>query len=67
MSKFLYQIRCRNGAVVDNLQIIGELEMQAREKLMQMYPHCEILQWSEVTNELTRNISYEDVLDLINK
>jgi hypothetical protein len=67
MNKFSYRIRCRNGAVVENLQINGELELPAREKLMRMYPNCEVLNWKEIAKDGRYNINYEDVLDLISK
>ena len=67
MSKFSYQIRCRNGALVDNLLINGDAEQSARKKLEQMYPHCEVLNWHEVATEFGHSSTYEDVLDLINK
>ena len=67
MSKFSYQIRCRNGALVDNLLINGDTENIARTKLKQMYPHCEVLHWLEVATEFGHSATYQDVLDLINK
>ena len=43
MTKYVYKIRCSNGAVVDNLQIYGKTEEDSRAKLLQMYPNCEVL------------------------
>ena len=37
MTKYVYKIRCSNGAIVDSLQIYGKTEDDARAKLMQMY------------------------------
>lgn len=65
MTKFIFQIRSRNGAVVDNLQIYGQSLEDARRKLNQMYIHCEILSERTVTPELNGVVSYEDVLNLI--
>lgn len=65
MTKYIFQIRSRNGAVVDHLQIYGQNLEDARRKLNQMYMHCEILSEREATPELTGVVSYEDVLNLI--
>lgn len=65
MTKYVYQIRSRNGAVVENLQIYGRDEAEAKRKLQQMYRNCEILETRVVTPERAANSSYEDVLNLI--
>ena len=65
MTKYVYQIRSRNGAIVDNLQIYGRDEAEAQRKLQQMYRNCEILDAKVVTPERAANSSYEDVLNLI--
>jgi hypothetical protein len=63
--KYVYQIRSRNGVVVNNLQIYGRTEEDAREKLMQMYMHCEILESAVAAAEYYGNSSDEDILDVI--
>lgn len=66
MTKYMYKIRCINGAVVDHLQIYGKTEEDSRAKLMQMYRNCEVLNVSTVHN--TKRFSttdYDDVLDRI--
>jgi hypothetical protein len=65
LTKYVYQIRSRNGAVVDNLQISGRTEEEARAKLQQMYLHCEILDTRMLTPERASSASYEDVLSMI--
>lgn len=65
MTKYVYQIRSRNGAIVENLQIHGRDEAEAKRKLQQMYRNCEILETRVVTPERAANSSYEDVLNLI--
>lgn len=65
--KFVYQIRSRNGVVVNSLQIYGHTEPEARVKLEQMYPRCEILEFGIATPEHHGHTSYEDVLDFIVK
>jgi hypothetical protein len=65
LTKYLYQIRSRNGAIVDNLQIYGRTEDEARVKLNQMYHHCEILSTQVAMLDRSLHSSYEDVLDLI--
>jgi hypothetical protein len=65
MTKYVYQIRSRNGSVVDNLQIAGRDEEEARRKLQQMYLHCEILETRVLSPDISGNSSYEDVLGLI--
>lgn len=67
ITKYVFQIRSRNGAIVDNLQIYGRDENDAIRKLQQMYPHCEILDSRIATPGRIANSSYEDVLDLIAK
>lgn len=65
LTKYVYQIRSRNGAVVDNLQISGRTEDEARAKLQQMYRHCEILDTKMLAPERVSSASYEDVLSMI--
>jgi hypothetical protein len=65
MTKYVYKIRCRNGAVVDNLQIYGKTEDDSREKLMQMYLNCEVLNISVAANSRQTSTDYDDVLDRI--
>ncbi|MEZ0231833.1 MAG: hypothetical protein ACAH12_03260 [Methylophilaceae bacterium] len=65
ITKYVYQIRSRNGAIVDNLQIYGRNEEDANRKLQQMYRHCEILEVHIATPERSTASSYEDVLNLI--
>jgi hypothetical protein len=67
ITKYVYQIRSRNGALVDNLQIYGRSEEDATRKLQQMYPHCEILDVKVAMPERSSTSSYEDVLNLIAK
>lgn len=65
MTKYVYQIRSRNGSIVDNLQIAGRDEEEARHKLQQMYVHCEILETRLLSPDRGNNSTYEDVLSLI--
>ncbi len=65
MTKYAFQVRSRNGVVVDNLQISGHDEEDAIRKLRQMYPHCEVLESKIVSPERASNSSYEEVLSLI--
>lgn len=65
MTKYVYQIRSRNGAIVDNLQIAGRDEEEARQKLQQMYLHCEILETRMLSPDRSGSSTYEDVLSLI--
>ncbi len=65
ITKYVYQIRSRNGSVVDNLQIYGRTEEEAKRKLQQMYRHCEILNSRVALPERLNGASYEDVLSLI--
>ena len=65
MTKYVFQIRSRNGAVVDNLQIYGRNEDEAKRKLEQMYHHCKVIDSRIAMPERTVNSSFEDVLNLI--
>lgn len=65
MTKYVYQIRSRNGAIVDNLQIYGRTEEEAKRKLNQMYHNCEIIDSHMAASERVVSSNYEDVLNLI--
>ncbi len=65
--KYIYQIRSRNGVIVNNLQIYGRTEIEARQKLEQMYRHCEVIESHIAPVEHIGNFSYEDVMDVIAK
>lgn len=65
MTKYAYKIRCRNGAVVEHLQIYGKTEDGSRVKLMQMYPNCEVLDISIASDARQSSTDYDDVLDRI--
>ncbi|HEY8354955.1 MAG TPA: hypothetical protein VIK69_08075 [Methylophilaceae bacterium] len=65
MTKYVYQIRSRNGAIVDNLQIYGRNEEEALRKLQQMYRNCEILDSRVISPERSTYSNYEEVLSLI--
>ena len=67
MTKYVFHIRCRNGAVVDNLQVYGRDEHDAACKVEQMYRHCAILDSGIALAERAVTTSYEDVLNLIVK
>ncbi|MFW5440540.1 MAG: hypothetical protein ACKE5M_07620 [Methylophilaceae bacterium] len=65
MIKYVYKIKCSNGAVVDHLQIYGKTEDDAKRKLMQMYRNCEILNTSIATSARQLSTDYGDVLERI--
>ncbi|MEE9331518.1 MAG: hypothetical protein V3U89_04720 [Methylophilaceae bacterium] len=65
MTKYVYKIRCANGAVVDSLQIYGKTEEDSKRKLMQMYLNCKILNVSVATDPRHLSTDYDAVLDRI--
>lgn len=65
LTKYVYKIRCRNGAIVENLQILGQNEEEANRKLQQMYTHSTILEVNALENSRLTNATFEDVLDLL--
>ncbi len=68
LEKFGFRIRAQNGALIDHLIIQAADASSAREKLMRMYPHCEILaSWTE-NGSLPgpSGKSFEDIADIIN-
>lgn len=65
MTKYMYKIRCSNGAIVDNLQIYGKTEDESRAKLVQMYRNCEVLNISIAASARQASTDYDDVLDRI--
>lgn len=66
-TKYVFRIRIRNGLIVDNLQINGVTETEAKRKLQQMYPSCEILDARIVMPKFAVNLSYQDVINLISR
>lgn len=67
LSKYIFQIRSRNGVVVDNLKIHGLSAEDARRKLLKMYTNCEILSEEISPIRHAGNLSYDDVINLIIK
>lgn len=65
LTKYVYKIRCRNGAIVENLQILGLNEEEANRKLQQMYIHSTILEVNVLETNRLNNANFEDVLDLL--
>ncbi len=65
MTKYVYRIRCNNGAMVEHLQIYGETESVARNRLMQMYHNCEVLEVSVAPTSRQLSTDYVDVLSNI--
>lgn len=65
MTKYVYRIRCNNGALVEHLQIYGETESLARERLMQMYHHCEVLEVVVAATPRQLSTDFVDVLSNI--
>jgi len=65
MTKYVYKIRCSNGALVENLQIYGKTEDASRIRLMQMYRHCEVLDVSVAATARQLSTDFGDVLDNI--
>jgi DNA-nicking Smr family endonuclease len=65
--KYIYQIRSRNGVIVNNLQIYGHTEEEARQKLEQMYRNCEVLESGLAPVEHNGHFSCEDIMDIISK
>lgn len=71
--RYGFRIRSRNGIIVEKLLIMGRSLDDARLKLRQMYPGCEILgTWNEVPGRpgthLTSSVpkaSFEEIADLI--
>jgi len=65
MTKYVFKIKCSNGAVVDHLQIYGKDEDDSKRKLMQMYRNCEVLNVSIAQNTRQLSTDYDDVLERI--
>lgn len=65
MTKYVYKIRCSNGAVVNHLQIYGKTEDDSRAKLMQMYRNCVVLDVSTAVSVKKLSTDYDDVLERI--
>lgn len=65
--KYIYRIRSRNGVIVNNLQIYGRTEDEARQKLEQMYRYCEVIESRVAPLEHNGSFSYEEVMDMISK
>jgi hypothetical protein len=66
--KYGFRIRTRTGMVVDNLTIHGREEADAQRKLLQMYPHCQVLECRPVGAPPKREpASFEEVISLVAK
>lgn len=68
LKKFGFRIRAQNGALIEHLIIQAVDPESAREKLLRMYPHCEILSnWTEGNGQPgPSGKSFEDIADIIN-
>jgi hypothetical protein len=69
-TKYGFRIRSRTGMVVENLSIHGRDEADAQRKLMQMYPHCQVLECRTVRTAApprADHASFEEVLSLVSK
>ena len=64
--KYVFNIRCANGVLVNNLKINGYTREEAESKVRQMYRYCEILD-VEATHIRAQTYSYDDVLDILCK
>jgi hypothetical protein len=68
ITKYRFSIRSRSGVGVDNLSIAGRDEAEARRKLMQIYPGCEVLECNcQQADARPATLSYEDVASLISR
>lgn len=65
--KYGFRIRTRHGLVVENLTIQGRDEADAERKLRQMYLHCEVLDCTVAGLRKAEQMSFEDVVSLLNK
>ena len=68
LQKFCYRLRAQNGALIEQVVIQAADEPAARDKLLRMYPHGEVLVvWTEAapTGGATGR-SFEDIADLLN-
>ncbi len=68
VSKYVFQIRTRNGVIVEHLSIFGRDEADARRKVEQIYNYSEVLncvhQQTPIHNR-SASLNYEEVVDLI--
>jgi hypothetical protein len=54
--------------VVENLTIHGREESDAQRKLIQMYPHCQVLECRSLNVPAKRDpASFEEVISLVTK
>jgi hypothetical protein len=66
--KYAFRIRTRTGMVVENLSIHGREEADAQRKLLQMYPHCQVLECRSLASPAKPGpASFEDVISLVTK
>ncbi|OGS90616.1 MAG: hypothetical protein A2Z95_04055 [Gallionellales bacterium GWA2_60_18] len=67
MPKYDFSITTRDGQRVESVQIFGKDMPDAERKLRQMYHHCQVMQWMEVSSEkeFLQSADIEDVLSLI--
>jgi hypothetical protein len=66
--KYAFRIRTRTGMVVENLAIHGREEAHAQRKLLQMYPHCQILECRSLAAPAKPDAaSFEEAVSLVAK
>jgi hypothetical protein len=66
--KYAFRIRTRTGMVVEKLAIHGREEADAQRKLLQMYPHCQVLECRPHAGRVKPDAaSLEDVVVLVTK
>ncbi|HSD44596.1 MAG TPA: hypothetical protein VLD36_22360 [Burkholderiales bacterium] len=66
--KYAFRIKTRTGMVVENLTIHGREESDAQRKLLQMYPHCQVLECRPLARSAKPHpASFEEVLSLVAK
>lgn len=68
-SKYAFRIRTRTGMVVENLTIHGREEADAQRKLLQMYPHCHVLECRALgaPAKPAATATFEEVISLVAK
>lgn len=68
-TKYSFRIRTRQGMLVDNLIIHGRDELDAEQKLKQMYRACEVLECTALVPSGTKmaSASFEEVASLISR
>jgi hypothetical protein len=68
MSKFGFRIKTRGGMVVENLVVQAREQVEAENRIRQIYHHCEILECNALAPDTRgEGVDLEGMISLISR